>query len=77
MGYPKRTLIFIVLMIASAFGLEALQLLTPDRHGRVIDAVVKAAGGICGVGVGRFALLLLERQAQRIYARLGWERPAS
>ena len=53
MGYPKRTLIFIVLVIASAFGLEALQLLTADRHGRVIDAVVKAAGGICGVGVGR------------------------
>jgi hypothetical protein len=38
MGYPKRTLIFIVLVIASAFGLEALQLLTPDRHGRFIDA---------------------------------------
>ena len=76
MGYPKRTLIFIVLVIASAFGLEALQLLTPDRHGRFIDAAVKAAGGICGIGVGRFALLLFERHAQRICARLGWERPA-
>ena len=76
MGHPKRTLIFIVLVIASAFGLEALQLLTPDRHGRFIDAAVKAAGGICGIGVGRFALLLFERHAQRICARLGWERPA-
>jgi hypothetical protein len=34
--------------------LEAMQLLTPDRHGRLIDAAVKVAGGICGIGLGNW-----------------------
>lgn len=53
LGAPRRTLLIATMMIASAVALESLQLLTPDRHGRVLDAVVKAAGGVCGAGVGR------------------------
>src|ERR1700688_4146643 len=55
LGYPKRLRLVILIVIGSAFTLEALQLLTPDRHGRVIDALVKAAGGICGICVGHLA----------------------
>jgi hypothetical protein len=59
LAYPKRLLCVVVVVVGSAFGLEALQLLTPDRHGRLLDAAVKAAGGICGIGIGRLALLIL------------------
>jgi VanZ like family len=64
-GYPERTLLAIAVVIGAAFTLEALQLLTPDRHGRVLDALVKAAGGICGIGVGRLALLLAGQPIER------------
>ena len=60
-GYPDRLLAVVAIVIGSAFALEVLQLLTPDRHGRVLDALVKAAGGLCGIGLGWFAPLLLAR----------------
>ncbi len=58
LGYPKHTLLVLALAIGSAFTLEALQLLTPDRHGRVVDALVKSAGGICGIGVAHLGVFL-------------------
>ena len=66
LGYPKRLRLVILIVIGSAFTLEALQLLTPDRHGRVIDALVKAAGGICGIFVGHLANLILRDKIERI-----------
>jgi hypothetical protein len=36
-----------------------LQLLTPDRHARLLDALVKAAGGVCGIGIAQLAQQLL------------------
>jgi VanZ family protein len=66
LGYPKRLRLVILIVIGSAFTLEALQLLTPDRHGRVIDALVKAAGGICGICVGHLANLILRDKIERI-----------
>lgn len=59
LAYPNRLLLVVTIVFASAFGLEALQLLTPDRHGRILDAVVKASGGICGIGVGQLMSFLL------------------
>ena len=61
-GYPSRALLSVAIVIASAFVLEALQLLTPDRHGCLLDALVKAAGGIFGIGAGRLAAPLLWQQ---------------
>jgi hypothetical protein len=46
LAYPNRLRLVVVIVFGSAFGLEALQLLTPDRHGRILDALVKASGGI-------------------------------
>ena len=46
LAYPKRVFLVTALILISAFGLEALQLLTPDRHARLFDALVKAAGGV-------------------------------
>ena len=59
LAYPKRLLFVAAIVVGSAFGLEALQLLTPDRHGRLLDAAVKAAGGICGIGIGHLAAAIL------------------
>jgi VanZ family protein len=65
LGYPRRVLPIVLLVVGSAFALEAMQLLTPDRHGRVLDATVKAVGGLCGIGVGRLLLAILQDQAGR------------
>jgi VanZ family protein len=42
-----------LIVIGSAVLLEYAQLLTPDRHGRVEDALEKIAGGVAGILVGR------------------------
>jgi len=73
-GYRRRPLVVAVLIIGGAFGLEALQLLTPDRHARVLDAAVKALGGLCGIGSGRIAPLLL---AEINRAKASLRRPTS
>lgn len=65
LAYPNRGLLVAAMVLVSAFGLEALQLLTPDRHARLLDAMVKAAGGICGIGVGQLGQLMLRAQTNR------------
>jgi VanZ family protein len=62
LAYPGRVFLVVAIVVGSAITLEALQLLTPDRHGRVLDALVKAAGGICGIGVGQLGQLLSRTQ---------------
>jgi VanZ family protein len=64
-GYPNRLLLIIALVVGSAFALEALQLLTPDRHGRLIDALVKAGGGLSGIAIANFAELLFRGSLNR------------
>jgi VanZ family protein len=59
LAYANRLLLVIAIVFGSAFRLEALQLLTPDRHGRILDALVKASGGLCGIGVGQLTSFLL------------------
>jgi VanZ family protein len=66
LAYPNRVWLIVAIVVGSAFTLEALQLLTPDRHGRLVDALVKAAGGICGIGVSQlFDLLFLWTRIDR------------
>jgi len=62
---PKRLLWVVAIVVGSALGLEALQLLTPDRHGRLLDAAVKAAGGICGIGISHLAAHILRAKIGR------------
>jgi VanZ family protein len=59
LAYPNRVLLVFAIVVGAALGLEALQLLTPDRHARAADAVVKALGGISGICVGQMASFLL------------------
>lgn len=57
LGYRRSWPLALIVVLVAAGGFEALQMLTPDRHDRLADALVKAAGGIGGVGIG----LLLSR----------------
>jgi hypothetical protein len=66
LAYPRRLVLIASLVLISAFGLEAMQLLTPDRHGRLIDAAIKAVGGVCGIGISQLALLVLPAQTNRV-----------
>ena len=65
LAYPNRVLLVVVIVVGAAAGLEALQVLTPDRHGRVWDALVKALGGICGISFGQLASFLLRFKSAR------------
>jgi hypothetical protein len=58
-------LLVVTIVIGAALGLEALQLLTPDRHGRAMDAFVKALGGISGICVGQMVSFLLHLKPVR------------
>jgi VanZ family protein len=65
LAYPNRLFLVVVIVLGSAVSLEVLQLLTPDRHGRILDALVKAGGGICGIGAGQLGHLFLPAQDRR------------
>jgi VanZ family protein len=52
-AYRKQFALVCLIVIGSAVLLEFAQLLTPDRHGRVEDALEKIAGGAAGIVIGR------------------------
>jgi hypothetical protein len=54
-AFPSRFWLVALALVAIAFGLEFAQQLTPDRHGRIIDAVQKLGGGIVGLLIGQRA----------------------
>jgi VanZ family protein len=58
--YPRQLILVCLIVLGSAVVLELAQQLTPDRHGRVQDAIVKLAGGIVGIAIGR-AILYIDR----------------
>jgi VanZ family protein len=60
LAYSNRVLLVVVLVVGAAIGFETLQLLTPDRHGRAVDALAKALGGISGISIGQVLSLLLQ-----------------
>ena len=49
LAYPGRWFFVVAIVIGSAIGLELAQLLTPDRHGELIDALQKMTGGTFGI----------------------------
>jgi VanZ family protein len=61
LAYPRQTFFVCILVLGSAVLLELTQLLTPDRHARVMDAVRKIIGGAIGIGFARLAISLYLR----------------
>lgn len=51
LAYPRHLWLVTLLVGGAALGLEVLQHLTPDRHGRIPDALIKFAGAIAGTGL--------------------------
>jgi hypothetical protein len=64
-AYPKRWLWVVAIVLGSAFALEALQLITPDRHGRLLDAAIKAAGGMCGIWASQISVFIWRANLRR------------
>ena len=54
MAYPRRKILAFAIVIGAAIVLEALQLVTLDRHGQIANLVVKVWGGTAGVVTAGF-----------------------
>jgi hypothetical protein len=62
LAYPRRRLVAASFVIFAAGVLETFQLVTPDRHGHIADAIIKAAGGAFGVALASIVLVIFERR---------------
>jgi|ERR1700738_2455444 hypothetical protein len=63
-AYPRHFTRLALFITIVALGLEALQHLTPDRHGHLADAAQKIAGGLAGCSFTRLAQILLEKRSR-------------
>jgi VanZ family protein len=61
LAYRGRIFMALGIVIGAASALEDLQYLTPDRHGRLVDLLEKASGGLLGVFVAVAASRYLVR----------------
>ncbi|MEH2628596.1 VanZ family protein [Bradyrhizobium sp. AZCC 1719] len=59
-AYPRRLILVCCIVFGAAALLETLQTVTPDRHGTLIDALEKMAGGAAGI--------LFARTARRLWS---------
>ncbi|WP_064737285.1 VanZ family protein [Bradyrhizobium sp. Ai1a-2] len=56
LAYPRHVMYVWFVIIGSAALFELMQLVTIDRHARLVDAFEKMAGGSLGIFVARAAL---------------------
>jgi hypothetical protein len=54
-AYPHKLLLVCSVVLGGAVVLELAQTMTPDRHGTLIDALEKMAGGAAGIIFARTA----------------------
>ena len=66
-AYPRHIALVCLLVLGSALLLEFMQLLTPDRHARIQDAIAKMAAGSAGLVTGR--AILLSNKASRWFQK--------
>ncbi|WP_244442198.1 MULTISPECIES: VanZ family protein [Bradyrhizobium] len=57
LAYPRRPLLVCAIVTGAAAVLEFMQTLTPDRHGTLVDALEKMAGGLMGIVLIRSIVL--------------------
>ena len=55
LAYPRHILLVGFVLFAATVLFEALQVLEPSRHGRVVDVAVKLVGAAFGLAIGWFA----------------------
>jgi VanZ family protein len=56
LAYPRHVMFVWLVVIGSAALFELIQLVTIDRHARLVDAFEKMVGGSVGMFLGRAAL---------------------
>lgn len=61
LAYPRRLLLVAALVLGATVLLEALQLVEPSRHGRILDLGVKLIGGGVGLAIGWLVHRLRQR----------------
>ena len=54
-AYPRHLFLVCGIVFGAAALLEILQTMTPDRHGTLVDALEKMAGGAAGIIFARIA----------------------
>jgi glycopeptide antibiotics resistance protein len=64
LAYPRHTGFVCLIVLGSAVLLELAQLLTPDRHGQIQDAIIKMMGGAIGIVAAR-AILYFQQATVR------------
>jgi VanZ family protein len=64
LAYPRQIVFVCLVVLGTAVLLELAQLLTPDRHARIHDAIEKITGGVAGIIAGR-VLLCFEQTSRR------------
>lgn len=57
-AYPRHIAFVCAIVLGSAVLLELLQTLTPDRHGTLVDATEKIAGGAIGIILAKIVLAI-------------------
>lgn len=55
LAYPRHTVVVCCIVLGAAALLEIAQTFTPDRHGTLVDAFEKIAGGAAGILLARTA----------------------
>jgi VanZ family protein len=65
LAYPRRIWVTLVAVLGGAVVLEVLQVLTPTRHGQLLDAASKVLGGCIGIAAGLVLLWLWSRIARQ------------
>jgi hypothetical protein len=61
-AYPRHVLLVCSVVFGTAVALELLQTVTPDRHGTLMDALDKIAGGAFGILFAKTALNFWDRR---------------
>ena len=52
LAYPRHILLVTTLVLGATVLLELLQLMSPSRHGRLVDVAVKLLGAATGLAMG-------------------------
>src|SRR5262249_7313616 len=51
LAYPKQIYAIAMFLVLAVVFLETFQLLSPGRHGRIVDVVEKSAGVLVGIAI--------------------------
>ncbi len=74
-AYPRHRLGTGLMLVLAAFAIELLQELSPTRHARIDDALVKAVGAMAGaLLVHMFATLWIDRRLNARNHKASWGR---